>query len=160
MLIGRCCARRLAAIPHCGRAAGENGAAVALLVAARFDIWLRGPSLRFASRGRRGRCARGGASPQHRPFDHCPLRRATVRVSELEPHQFTLLRQIAPFAARLYLANRSDALLAGTTATNAEDTDGRHERGRATSHNRHNHPAPSLSICSKNRPAGHAIRMP
>jgi len=42
LLLGRFCARRLAAIPHCGRASGENAATVALLVAAPFDNLVAG----------------------------------------------------------------------------------------------------------------------
>ena len=56
------CARRLVATARCGREPGESAAAKPL-VAAPFDLSLRGTLTAVAPRGRRGRCARGGASP-------------------------------------------------------------------------------------------------
>ena len=55
------CARRLVTTARCGREPGESAAAKPL-VAAPFDLSLRGTLTAVAPRGRRGRCARGGAS--------------------------------------------------------------------------------------------------
>jgi len=75
LLLGRFCARRLAAIPHCGRASGENAAAVALPVAAPFDPWLRGTIIALCVERETSEVRAGGLAvpPPAETFRSLPL---------------------------------------------------------------------------------------